>query len=290
MYADVSVLRAKGKRRPNWRAGRGRFGYQMRVREGACLVGFVLALCAAPALAQDRDFCANRPGLGTPPCTLAPGSAMIETGVAEWDDSADSNATDDSETFGNLLLRVGVSQSAEVQFGLTSFTLDRVRDRASGMATRTSGVGDAFLGVRRGIAGPNGPVAVEAFVSAPPGHIGRWTVGVLLPANVGLPDGFQLALTPEVDLAADADRGGRHIAYGGVIGLSRNVSTKVSLAGELGAFEDADPAGHSLDARLAGSVAWQATPRLQLDFEADAGHTAGAPDRALMIGFADRFR
>jgi hypothetical protein len=107
---------------------------------------------------------------------------------------------------------------------------------------------------------------------------------------VGLPDGFQLALTPEVDLAADADRGGRHIAYGGVIGLSRNVSTKVSLAGELGAFEDADPAGHSLDARLAGSVAWQATPRLQLDFEADAGLSAGAPDRALMIGFADRFR
>jgi hypothetical protein len=254
------------------------------------LVGLVLALCAAPALAQDRDFCANRPGLGTPPCTLAPGSAMIETGVAEWNHSADSNATDDSETFGELLLRVGVSQSAEVQLGLTSFTLDRVRDRASGMATRTSGVGDVFLGVRRGVAGPNGPVAVEAFVSAPPGHIGRWTVGVLLPANVGLPDGFQLALTPEVDLAADADRGGRHIAYGGVIGLSRNVSTKVSLAGEFGAFEDADPAGHSLDARLAGSVAWQATPRLQLDFEADAGLSAGAPDRALMIGFADRFR
>ena len=64
----------------------------------------------------------------------------------------------------------------------------------------------------------------------------------------------------------------------------------VSMAGELAAFEDADPAGHSLDARFAASLAWQATPRLQLDVEADAGLSAGAPDTALMVGFADRFR
>ena len=252
-------------------------------------MGIGLTACASPALAQDRDFCANRPGLGTPPCTLAPGSAMIETGVAEWDHSADASGTDDSETFGDLLLRVGVSQSAEVQFGLTSFTLDRMRDRA-GVVTRTSGVGEAFLGVRRGLAGPNGPLAIEAFVSAPPGHAGRWSAGMLLPASVNLPGDFQLALTPEVDLAADADGRGRHLAYGGVVGLSRNLAANVSLAGELGAFEDADPAGHSLDARLAGSLAWQATPRLQVDFEADAGLSAGAPDTALMIGFAGRFR
>lgn len=249
-----------------------------------------LVLCATPALAQDRDFCANRPGPGTPPCTLAPGSAMIETGVAEWDHSADASGTDDSETFGDLLLRVGVSPSAEVQFGLTSFTLDRMRDRATGVVTRTSGVGDAFLAVRRGLAGPNGPVAIEAFVSAPPGHASRWSAGVLVPASVNLPGDFQLALTPEADLAADAAGHGRHIAYGGVVGLSRNIAATVSLAGELAAFEDLDPGGHSLDARLAGSLAWQATPQLQIDFEADAGLSAGAPDTALMIGFAGRFR
>ena len=215
---------------------------------------------------------------------------MIETGIAEWDHSADASGTDDSETFGDLLLRVGVSQSAEVQFGLTSFTLDRMRDRATGALARTLGVGDAFLGVRRGLAGPNGPVAIEAFVSASPGHASRWSAGMLLPASVDLPGDFQLALTPEVDLAADADGSGRHVAYGGVVGLSRNIAATVSLAGELAVFEDADPAGHSLDARFAGSLAWQATPRLQVDFEADAGLSAGAPDVALMIGFAGRFR
>ncbi|MGZ3173296.1 MAG: transporter [Croceibacterium sp.] len=248
------------------------------------------ALLAAPAAAQERDFCANRPGLGTPPCTLAPGSAMIETGVAEWDHSADAVSTDDSTTFGGLLLRVGVSQSAEVQFGLTSFTHDRLRDRATGVVAHSSNVGDASAAVRRGIAGPNGPVAIEAFVSAPADHPGRWSMGLLLPANVDLPSGFQLGLTPEIDLAPDTGGGGRHVAYGGVIGLSHALSAKVSMAGELAAFEDADPAGHSLDARFAASLAWQARPRLQFDVEADAGLSAGAPDTALMIGFADRFR
>ena len=99
-------------------------------------------------------------------------------------------STDDSTTFGDLLLRVGVSQSAEVQFGLTSFTHDRVRDRATGVVAHSSNVGDALVAVRRGIAGPNGPVAIEAFVSAPADHPGRWSAGVLLPASVDLPRGL----------------------------------------------------------------------------------------------------
>lgn len=250
----------------------------------------VLAAIASPAAAQERDFCANRPGIGTPACTLAPGSAMIETGVAEWDHSSDAGGTDDSATYGDILLRVGVSQSAEVQLGLTSFTYDRQRDRATGVLVSDGDVGDAFLAVRRGIAGPNGPVAIEAFVSAPADHPGAWGAGLLLPEGADLPKGFQLALTPEVDLAANADGHGRHIAYGTVVGLSHGLGRSLALGGEVSAFDDRDPAGHSLDARLAGSLAWQVTPRLQLDVEADAGLSAAAPDTALMVGFARRLR
>jgi hypothetical protein len=250
------------------------------------LLGFV----AAPALAQERDFCANRPGIGTPACTMASGSAMIETGIAEWDHSSNASGTDDNEIFGDFLLRVGVSDSAEIQLGLTSEVRDRLRNRASGLVTTSSDVGDAFLAVRRGIAGPNGPVAVEAFVSAPANHPGRWTAGLLLPASVDLPAGFQLAVTPEVDLTADADRRGEHLAYGGVIGLSHALGPKLTIGSELAAFEDADPIRRSLDARLTAELAWQIGPRLQLDFEADAGVSAGAPDTALVVGFAERFR
>jgi hypothetical protein len=255
-----------------------------------CLLPAVLALVGAPALAQERDFCANRPGIGTPACTMAPGEAMIEVGVAEWDHLSNASSIDDNQTYGDFLLRVGVSDSAEIQLGLTSDVRDRLRNRASGLVTTSSDVGDAFLAVRRGIAGPNGPVAVEAFVSAPANHPGRWTAGLLLPAGVDLPSGFQLALTPELDLAADAGGHGEHFAYGGVIGLSHALGPKLTIGSELAAFEDADPIRRSLDARLTAELAWQIGPRLQLDFEADAGVSAGAPDTALVVGFAERFR
>jgi len=249
-----------------------------------------LAFVATPALAQERDFCANRPGIGTPACTMAPGTAMIETGVVEWDHSAKAAGSEDTTTFGEFLLRVGVSDSAEVQFGLDSLTRDRQHDSASGLTRHSTGIGDAFVAVRRGLAGPNGPVAVEAFVNVPPDDAGRWTTGVLLPIGFDLPSGFQLALTPEVDLTADADGKGRHASYGGVVGLSHGLATDLTVGGELAAFADDDPTGHALDARLAGELAWQVAPRLQVDFEADAGLSAGAPDVAFMIGFAGRFR
>jgi hypothetical protein len=250
-----------------------------------CLPLALLAL-SAPAMAQERDFCANRPGIGTPPCTLAPGAVQVETTVTEWDRAADALSVENTLTFADWAVRVGVSESTEVQFGLTSL----VRDRATGAVARTSGVGDAFVAVRQGVAGPNGPVAVQAYITAPIGAAGSgdWGAGVSLPVSLDLPDDFQLGLTPEIDAAVDGDGRGRHLAYGGVVGLSHPAGKKVTLGAELAAFEDLDPAGHTLDARLTGEVAWQVGPRLQLDIEADAGLSADAPDEVVVVGFAER--
>ena len=129
----------------------------------------ILALAPAPAQAQERDFCANRPGIGTPPCTLAPGNAMIEATIAAWDHSADAATIGDQLTVGDLAMRMGVTPSTEIQFGLTSYIRDRERDRASGAVSHTSGRGDAFIAVRQGLAGPNGPVALQGFITVPPG-------------------------------------------------------------------------------------------------------------------------
>lgn len=258
------------------------------------LVIALISLATTPALADDRDFCADRPGIGTPPCTLAPGSLMLEATGAEWDHSSDAQSVEDKLTLGDFALRVGVTQSAEVQFGLTSYIHDRDRDRATGLVSHQSGVGDAFVAVRQGLAGPNGPVAIQAFVIVPTGDAavgaGDWGGGVLLPVQLKLPSGFQLGLTPEIDAAVDADGKGRHLAYGGVAGLSHDVGKNVSAGAEIAAFEDEDPGGHSLDARVTGELAWQVNPRLQLDVEGDLGLSSGAPDHAVMVGFAEKFR
>jgi hypothetical protein len=253
-----------------------------------------MLLAATPALADEaRDFCANRPGLGTPACTLAPGSAMVEIGLAAWDHSRDRTTIEDDVTLGDALLRVGVTETMEVQLGLTGHVIQRTRDRATGAIDRVTGIGDGTLALRQSLSGANGPVAVEVFATAPlaksPIGAGRWSGGILLPADFDLPKGFELDLTPELDIAPNAGGPGRHLAWGGVVGLSHPLGKAVSLTGEVAAFRDDDPAGHSTDARVAGSLAWQVSERLQLDFEADAGLSAGAPDRSLAIGLAWQF-
>ena len=39
---------------------------------------------AAHADPELREFCADRPGLNTPACTIDPGHAMIEVGLGDW--------------------------------------------------------------------------------------------------------------------------------------------------------------------------------------------------------------
>src|SRR5437868_4224604 len=111
--------------------------------------------------AEERDFCANRPGLGTPACTLAPGSAMVEVGIGAWDHSSASASVEDDVTLGDALLRVGVAETTEVQFGVTSHVIQRTRDRASGSVERVTGIGDGTLAIRQSLSGANGPVALE---------------------------------------------------------------------------------------------------------------------------------
>src|SRR3546814_4036295 len=81
----------------------------------------VAALAAAtPALAEEgRALCPDRPGLGTPACTVDVGAVVLEVGVADWtlDDNADSRT--DSWAFGDTLLRAGLTPSLEVQVGWT---------------------------------------------------------------------------------------------------------------------------------------------------------------------------
>ncbi|HEX7930978.1 MAG TPA: transporter [Sphingomicrobium sp.] len=255
-------------------------------------LGLSLALSFAPhiAHAEDRDFCANRPGLGTPACTLAPGRAMIEVGLAGWDHTTDSASIEDQVTLGDALLRVGVTETTEVQIGVASHVIDRIKDRASGLVARTTGIGDGTFAVRQSLSGPNGKIAVQAFVSTPLKGGGPASFGMLVPAGFDLPSGFELDLTPELDLAANESANGHHLAWGGVVGLSHPLGKQVSLTGEVAAFRDDDPAGHSTDARVAGSIAWQVSDRFQLDFEADAGLSSGAPDRSLLVGLAWQFR
>ncbi len=253
----------------------------------------LLAFAASPANAEERDFCANRPGLNTPACTLAPGESVAEVGLLGWGHQAVAASRQDTLTLGDMTLRLGLSERVELEFGFTGYVHDRVRDPARGVVS-TASTGDATIAWRRGLAGPNGPIAIQGSVTLPvgrsPGGAGDWGAGMLLPMGFDLAQGFQLSLTPEAGAAVNASGSGRHVAFGSAAGISHPLGATVSLAVEAHLSRDLDPSGHDTQSTAALSLAWQAGQRFQLDIELDTRLTGDGPDHALLFGFAKRFR
>lgn len=263
------------------------------VRRLAVAAGGLLLLAARPAFAEDRELCPERPGQTTPPCTLEPGRAMIETGVAAWTRESDASARTDTLTLGQTTLRLGVTSRLEAQVGWTPFGIQWQRDSASGAVTRQSSGGDATLGLKYGFAGANGPVALQGFVTLPTGGAaigaGDWGAGVRLPVQFELGGGVQVGLTPEVDAAVNTSGDGRHLAYGGAAGIGVPLSDKLNLGLDVAVFREDDPDGPSTTASGGASLAWQAGRNTQFDVGGTLGLNQASPDGTVYFGIARRF-
>lgn len=247
------------------------------------------------AHAQDlRPLCPDRPGLDTPACTVDQGHLLVEMGAVDWSLDKGAGQRTDSFTFGDLLLRYGVTSDTEVQLGWTA--LGTVRTRDNGVVTHASGTGDMTVAVRHNLSHPDGSgfaAAVMPYTTLPTGGetlgAGDWGAGLIVPLSYSLSDTLGLSLTPEVDAAPDGDRHGRHLAYGTAIGITTALTKSVSSALELEAVRDQDPAGHATQALASLSFAWQPKSNLQLDLGAVAGLNRDSPDVELYLGIARRF-
>ena len=257
----------------------------------------MLAIVASPAAAQEtRDFCPDRPGLGTPPCTTAPGRAMVEVGLADWTLDRTPQTRTDTVVAGDTLVRIGIAEHAEIQIGWTAFGHVRERERLTGVIDTASGVGDVTVAVRRNLANPDGSgtsIAVMPYATLPTGGsaigAGDWGAGVLIPVSFDLGGGLSLGLTPEIDAAVDEDRSGRHVAYGSVVGLGVELSETLSATAEVQVLRDHDPDGHATQALAGLSAGWQPGEATQLDVGANLGLNRATSDVELYVGIARRF-
>jgi hypothetical protein len=258
----------------------------------------VLLVAALPgmAVAQHRDLCAQRPGLGTPACTVELGRVMVETGLADWTLERDDDGRTDTIEAGDTLVRIGVGTATEVQFGWTPYGHQRLRDAATGTVTRTARVGDVTLGVKQNLARPDGhglSFALEPFVTLPVGRTpigaGDWGGGIVAPLTYDLSDVLQLEFTAEADAAVDEDGHGRHLAYSGVLGAEFDISEHLELVGEMQAIRDCDPAGRTTQYLAGLATVWQPSDRLQFDLGTAAGLNHAAPDVRIYGGVSALF-
>jgi hypothetical protein len=256
----------------------------------------VVALVSGTADAA-REFCPDRPGEGTPACTLDSGTLQAETSLVDYSHSRDADEIEDETLIGDTLLRYGIADHAEVQLGWTAYGFDRTKERADGSVDRRHGTGDVTLGFRRNIQNPDGgglSFAIQPFVTLPVGHTpisaGTWSAGALAPMVAELDKNWSLTLDPEIDAAADEDEHGRHLAYSGVVDLQRKLGEKLSVAAEGFVQRDDDPAGHEIRASANLLAAYQIGDDSQVDVSVYKGLNHQTPRVQLLLGVVRRFR
>lgn len=256
----------------------------------------LLAALAATTPAQARDYCPDRPGIDTPPCTIDPGRLSVELSGFDWSRDKDDGALADTVLAGDLALRLGVSDHAELRLAWTPWGQARSRDLMSGAVTRSAGTGDVTLGLKRNLIHPDGQgvsVALLPSVSLPTGGAtlgaGDWGAGVQAPFSLPAGKTLSLLLTPELDAAVDSDRRGRHLAYGTAGGIAIAAAPGLNLAIEAAVMRDEDPAGASTQVIAGGSIGLMLGKDTQVDIGTELGLNHAAPDTHIYLGVARRF-
>lgn len=265
------------------------------------LAASALDLASSPASAQQdaplRDFCADRPGKGTPSCVLDQGRWQVELGL--FDGARQSDAATRTETWdaGDLFIRYGLTSLTELQLGVTTWNRERTTDRATGARDTAEGIGDLSIGLRHSLKNPDGSglsVALSGFVTAPTGaraiRADGFEGGVLLPVSIPLNDDWSLSLTPEFDWVSNSDGDGRHAAYTMVAGVGRGFG-QWNLGAEVWFSHDDDPIDAVTQSTFDLTAVWTppSLPDAQIDFGLNFGLNNDSPDVEFGVGVARRF-
>jgi len=256
----------------------------------ALLTLALIATAFAARAADERDFCAQRPGKATPPCILDAGRVQIETGLADAVFEHSGGAHEDTYTLGATELRLGISRRVELEAAWAPVVIDRTR----GSPSRT-GTGDASLAVLAALTDPDKmgvAISAQAFVTLPTAThglgAGGFTGGARLPMAIPLSDGFSLGLTPEIDVLRNAQGGGTHAAWVGVASLGRSFGA-VTIGAELWGQVEEAPARTVRRASADLISALMIGKSLQLDAGANLGLNRQTPDAEVYFGVSRRF-
>jgi hypothetical protein len=292
----------------------------MQIRFGLLLTVFAAAL--APALAHAdapappppdksgfsafhptpdadlRSLCTDRPTKSTGPCTVDAGHIQIESDIANVTidhtggfDTTTTLATDPT-------IKLGLTNTIDGELSIVPYETITTKDRATGVTTRASGVGDLYGRLKINVLGDDsGDVAVAfvPYVKAPtaPLGVGNRAVeaGIIVPISVNLPMNWQLTIDPEADLLKNNADNGRHLNASGLLSFSRPASKTVTLSVELWSDVNYDPQKTVTQVSADLGVAWipASMPNVQLDGGVNFGLNNVTPAAQVYIGVSRRF-
>ncbi len=253
------------------------------------MIAVLLALAA-----QSPTMCADRPGKASPTCTVPAGHAQVEVGLADWTLAQGGGARDATLALGQVTVKYGLTDQSQVAVAVTPW--ERVTSRSGGATDRSSGFGDLVVDYRQRLTSAGGPMQIAAspFVKVPtakrPLGNRQWEGGLAVPIEYAIPKStLAIAVTPELDWAADADQHGHHARASGVVALGWQATAKLNLSAELWGQWDWDPAGTERQVSADVAAAYLSSQRIQLDVGANVGLNRATPDADLYLGVAVLF-
>jgi hypothetical protein len=258
------------------------------------LVAALLASSTGAAAADDQPICTDRPSKSTGECTVPKGDWQVETGLIDWSRADSGGVRADTISWGGSLIKYGISSNADLELGITP--LVTLNEHVGSSHDSRSSFGDIVVRAKYRLTRADAPllVALDPFVKLPTAnhHLGNGKVeaGLVVPTSAALgKSGLTLSLDPELDLNADQDGNGRHLATQQVVNLGVAASDKLSLSTEIWAKWDWDPAGTGKQASWDVAAAYLPTRNLQLDAGANFGLNNQTPGVEIYTGVSVRF-
>jgi len=248
-----------------------------------------------PTWAEDlRDFCADRPGKNTSPCSLDSGSYQLELNSYDQTFQRRGGTATDTLLVLNPTLKYGLNDTLDVEASFAPVQDLRVKT-AAGIAA-TDGHGDLYLRGKWMFTG-NGEAGftavAEPFVKLATATrgLGNGALegGAMFPFGYDWGNGWQLSSTPEVDGLPDASGHGRHPQLVNVVELNHDLPGGFTLGVEAWASQNFDPAGTITQYSADFDLAWLTGKNTQLDGGLNIGLNRATPDLELYFGVSQRF-
>ena len=243
-----------------------------------------------------RDMSTDRPDQTESPYTVDAGHVQVELDVINgaWDHDRENgqDRIDQALVFGNVNLKMGLTNTMDLQWVLGLLSTSRTEDRIADTTTSASGVGELTTRLKINFWGNDGgddAFAIMPYVKWPlPAsdlRNGHTEFGVILPYSMALSETLGLGVMAQVDYV-NTEGEAMQTQYFTTATLGQSFSDDFGAYIELASrfIPDAES-----QVQLDGGVTYRPTAAIQWDLGANIGVTRDAPDLIVFSGLTLRY-
>ena len=245
-----------------------------------------------------RDFSPDRPARAVSPFTVDAGRFQIESDFLNYTFTDHGGATTHTTQTADPVLKLGVTDSLDIEVMLGGFNDTRTTDDATeSVETKGRGFGDITLTAKLNLIGNDGgdiAFAIAPYLVLPSGArnitAGQVEGGLIAPVTVKLPDDFSMTLQTEVDALANVNGPGTHASFTNIIDVSHAMPGLKDLTAYAELYSSVSTEPHAPDTYTFDlALAYLVEKNTQIDLGANIGLNRGAPDLQIYSGIAHRF-